>query len=707
LAERFYFAWCDEADPWGPDFQREDEEIFDLEIAEAEGDLPSLEIELRNPRVGLLAAGRNLWCWLAWDDGTTVHPMFHGRLVGVPENLYEEKVRLLFIARPSDYPAQKSAIAASLRELPFYDVIWFDEQDVDDDAVLETRMLNFQGNRLTLEIGVSDMLAGEDGIIEVGPDDHFYSRMEQGFEQTPKRRVHVTATVSWVQAATGEVDLTAQLVAKFRQLGSFFAWPMIGSYTAPGLLDSWPQPETGFGGGWSMALGSSAAAAAFVAPALYAVRYVDKTDMTSVQGFDTPAHVATTLHGLEIGFSGMPRAFFIGWKNFDVVFGLAPIKIDFRVAYEAARKRSEIITFTMASDVQSIVTDPGVDEDETLSLTSSSIDQPVDEDGALPIGDTRRNAYFPTDRGQQSLQFLMLLAAAKLLASARAVRIKFTTTWAFLALLVSCRKSVHLVDPRLPGGEATGKVVEYRLIANGRGGNLCEVAIGCSVGYGVKLGAAAEGEDVYADDWADDYTESIGGQTEVIPGQLLYESLDGTIVVDDDGVDLFNLTPETIVKNLKLTGGPTEQLGAINASLVVRPDDTRVVTTGDVDGTAVTNLSNVEGLVSGVKYNTGGFAIPMLNGFKGEPTTFTFDGSFGGTLSRAAEKPGKGVGLTLTRPGGAVLTPDPIGALRATPTVIHYEFVPVTGGDFQTAIDVTVANLVVPKTIDLEAASHA
>lgn len=701
MAGPYFFAWCDEATVWSEALEREDEAIFELAVEEAEGDFPALTADLKNPRVGLLAAGRNLWCWAGWDSGEGVLPLFHGRLVGVPENLHDETVRLMFIARPSNYPEQKAALAATLRELPFYDPLWFDQEKVDDDAVLETRTLSWQVDRLTLQLSATDILTGDDGGIEIGADDHFYSGMRVSYNEAPRRRIKVTATASWLQAATGEVDLTDRLVAEFQAAGSFFPWPNVGSYTAEGLLSAWPEPGARLGGGWSMAPGSGAAAAAFVAPAQYAVRYTDKSDSTSVLGVDRRDPLGNILPG------EMAREFFIGWRNYDVTFGMAAIVTKFTVRYEAARKRSEVLTFTMAAAVQSIVTEAGESEEEEITLTSDRVDQPIDAGGALPIGDPGRNAYFPTDRGQLSLQFLMLLAAARLLKGARAVVIKFQTKWSrALVEALTMRKSVRLLDPRLNGpGEATGKITRFRLVASGSGANLVEVTIECAVGYGVALGAAEAGEDDYAEDYADDWTESVGGQVEVVAGQLLYQSLDGAIVIDDDGVDLGNMTPARVVTTLAVTGGPAAQQAAIGASLALVPDNTRVETQGDVEGVTVSNLTVTAGLVTGTTYDVVGFNIPGLNAVGGAATTFVFDGAAGGTLSRAAVgRPLKGVGLTLYRPSGATLTPDPIGALRATPTRVELVLVPVDGGDFLTNFAIDVLPLVVPKMIDLEAA---
>jgi len=702
-----YFAWTDEATVWAPDLEREDEEISEHELSDAEGSFPSLQITFKNPRVGLLGPDRKQWCWFAWFNGTAVIPLFHGRVVASPDNIQAESLTAMFIAKPSDYAEQKAALAATMRELPFHDPIFLEQEAVDDDTVLETRVLHWQVDPRTLQVGVSNDLEGEDGTIEVTADDHSYAAMEVSYAEAPLRRVKVSATGDYVQRAKSEVDLTARLVKAFQDAGSGFPFPLVSSFTAPGLLDAWPQPEMNLGGGWSMALGSFALAATYAEPTPYSVRYTDKSDSTSIIGVEKRDQFGNTLPGYRA------HEFFIGWRNYDVTFGLSPILVNFTVACEAARKRTEIVSFTMEADVQSILTDPGAAEEETITLTTSLIDQPVDTDGALPIGDARRNAFFVTDRGQQSAQFLMLLSAARLLRRSRAVIVKFRTKWEFMAEIVSTRKSVHLLDPRLPGGEATGKIIDYRLTANGKGVNVAEVSIGCTIGYGIPLPEAAAGDDTYADDYADDYTQSTGAQIAVIPGQLVYESLDGTIIIDDDGLDLFNLTPETIVTDLTITSGPNDQYNAINGSLILRSDETRVSTTGDVLGTAITNLKDTAGLQTGLTYNVMGGVSFALHAVGGKPTTFTFDGAAGGTLSEAGPVatgpfdtgPRKNVAFTFWRPAGSTITPDPLGALKEAKTEVHLGLVSTDGGDFTTLIPITVSHLVVPKTIDLEASA--
>ena len=97
---------------------------------------------------------------------------------------------------------------------------------------------------------------------------------------------------------------------------------------------------------------------------------------------------------------------------------------------------------------------------------------------SLPIGGspgmTPAHSYFPTDRGQQSVQHMFCRARAKLRKRARAVQISFDTRFEVAAQL-SCRMNGKVFEPRLPGGVASGKVIAYRLEVNGDEGDSSRV----------------------------------------------------------------------------------------------------------------------------------------------------------------------------------------------------------------------------------------
>src|SRR5205085_1536431 len=105
----FYFSYIDEPVAFDSFTHAvEDEAILSLTVSQAEGDFASLEIDVLNPREGLLAPGRKPWCWLSWDDGASIVPLFTGRLVAVALQMDGETVRLQFIAKPTDYKTLKS-----------------------------------------------------------------------------------------------------------------------------------------------------------------------------------------------------------------------------------------------------------------------------------------------------------------------------------------------------------------------------------------------------------------------------------------------------------------------------------------------------------------------------------------------------------------------------------------------------------------------
>ena len=165
----FFFAWVDASQStWTYDMARWDEKIIDMELKHEEGQIPTLDITIKNPRIGLLAPGRYQWAWFAYQSPNQFLPipLFFGELVGVPTNLFAETITLKFIARDMNYIALKQAIAETLKIPGNYDPIFLDESHRDDpDAILEGWSSMYHVDRTTLAVSASDVLEGEDGTI--------------------------------------------------------------------------------------------------------------------------------------------------------------------------------------------------------------------------------------------------------------------------------------------------------------------------------------------------------------------------------------------------------------------------------------------------------------------------------------------------------------------------------------------------------------
>jgi hypothetical protein len=65
----FYFAWVNSGTAFNPLVHNvQDEVITAVHVEQAEGEFASLDITVKNPKIGLLSVGRMVWAWLSWRD---------------------------------------------------------------------------------------------------------------------------------------------------------------------------------------------------------------------------------------------------------------------------------------------------------------------------------------------------------------------------------------------------------------------------------------------------------------------------------------------------------------------------------------------------------------------------------------------------------------------------------------------------------------
>jgi hypothetical protein len=536
----FYFAWIDKTEAFDADVHsREDESVFAFDMIHAEGGFAMLAIDIRNPRTSLLGPSRKQWFFLS-QNGTA---LFKGRLVAVPEDLHKEIVRLNFIARPEDYPDQKIAVATALKFLPFFDPVWIDEQRLDDpDVVLESRAELWHIDRLTHAVTTSAINIGEDaGSVNV--DDtgastftHFYDSLKISYGAIPLRKVQVNATVTWNQKATGSLDFTKTI------LGGF-GGGLVSSYTGQGLQSDWPKTGADMHGGWS------------TGPLI----------LKRVDGVTRPSrHTDVTIYNNADGdaLSVPVIAQFYVWE----------FRIQFPISYDVSRARIETLAFATVARVQPLVTEALGADEETIVVSSKAVGEisknptaSALDQGKPPIGDLRLRSYFLTIRGERSFAYLQLLARAKLLASARAVSLTIRAPFAE-GVMLSCRQNGRIVDPRLPGGFANGKITQYRLVANGDGSQYCEVVLGATIGMGEDAPAPAPGTPDYVDEGyvEADYQTYTGQQKLLVTEDTIHEAL-GNSEINDDGIDFLALNDaDQVVTNIEVLNNESQQAGVIS-----------------------------------------------------------------------------------------------------------------------------------------------
>jgi hypothetical protein len=565
---------------------RFDEQVLTVVIEQTEGDLATLTITLKNPNIGLLAVGRNLWCWLSWDENwptlpVSLVPLFNGRLIGVPQLAANEIIEIQFLARPDDLNAQKVALSDSLKVLPYYDPVWL-VSDTSPDTVLETYSKLWHIDRTTLELTSSDIITGEDGTIDIDEDHAFYDHFELSYNDPPLMAVEVSGTVTWQQQAEGTLDITQTLLDAFVNVGSgytktfprdeFTNWRnlarsgwstggggLIQSLAGDGLKSDWPRPGTVIGGGWRLSSATDNRGQPLC--------YIIDASKTTKGGWLTPAAYKVEWKApvpLEDTSTEDARAVgFVTQKigQYSADFPIDAYKIRMNLEYRANRKRTETITAVVAAGVQRELSDSAESDREIVSLSSDLVGEGVDPEGRIPIGDVSYRSYFQTGRGTSSFEYLLLSARAKLRARARSVDVSFSIDWR-TALGISLRHNVRYIDRRVPGGECTGKVKSYKLSA-GETGMIGEFVVGCTIGTGFIVDPQA-GANVWA---APGYVTSgyqaiEGRQVPLIDDEISYQTLTD-FVIADDGLNLTDITVEDVVNECLVTNGMKEQMAAL------------------------------------------------------------------------------------------------------------------------------------------------
>jgi hypothetical protein len=271
----------------------------------------------------------------------------------------------------------------------------------------------------------------------------------------------------------------------------------------------------------------------------------------------------------------------------------------------------------------------------------------------IPIGgtmlDVTANNFFPSDRGQQSIQYLVMKARAMIRHRARCIKITWDAPYE-QGIGLSCRQNATLYDTRLPGGVATGKITSYTLTADKDGKLLAHVEIGVCVGLANSV------PDITG---APEYTAATGY---ALPGYQKYDGGQYTIGEEDVAYTPPAYTPfdDGLLFPLQYFPGTLTILRPIQDPDVVTAlaalsspqlGNTPQVVTGAGDGSTTTSILESQSVVDWLSGGQGTYAI------------------------------------------------------ECNPVAAEILIQPVTNGPFNGAYSVSVTNIELPKGIDLEAAS--
>ena len=390
----FYFAWADPTETtFGPQHEVVDEDIFSFVIAHEEGQIPTLDLTIKNPRIGLLNPGRKVWAWLSYGPPSgAVEPLFFGELVGIPTNIYAELVTLKFHARPVNYIEEKQAVAETLKVRPFYDEIFIETSKRDDpDAVLEGWSSLYHVDRTTLAVSASDILTGEDGTIDFGSPTStqaFYDSLNLTTGEAPLTNIRVEANVRWTQRYDGLLPWDTVNVA---------------TYTGDGFMGDWPKAGTSIGSGWKVE--SSYVYDQYLVGVTPTTTYnyswtrgtsdtPSNCDPQSIQVSDSgpallsPDPITCQLLGRYVTgicdpYADPPVNRAAHVEGSGIIIPQWFLAADMTLRYDAKRQFSEQITFNVLANTQGVLTSPLVAQHtEVIKISGADVGEPLEEPDA-------------------------------------------------------------------------------------------------------------------------------------------------------------------------------------------------------------------------------------------------------------------------------------------------------------------------------------
>lgn len=425
-----FFSWVTTDEVFDPTrHNRCDLEIFHLTIQQNEGEVAVAKLLVKNQ---MSFSSEHQQALIAYGDPTAPQLIFRGRLSCVPPPSQPHLLELHFTAEPHNATEQLRALSDTLKEPPFWDVLFIDPLQCEQPKeVLEARSALFSWDRLTGNVSLSDLFMGRHHIVI--DEDILEGSLKVTLGEPPLDAVQVSLVAEWTQIIEGETDLAPAL-------SKYFSRGMINTLTPQSLKNSWPKPYTKLGRSGYTILESS----------LHEIT-PPSTGALNLYPTLSPPFLSWDETQQKALMKRLPRR----WFRAKLVVG-----------WSYAQKRREIVTFTL----KQATTLGGVGKKRQLTLHLQA------------VGDSHRASFFQTDRGRQAIEHALEIARCHLAGTARCLEIELMLPFE-KGLALTTDQSATIKAPHLPNGQLAGKVIAYRLVQDG---GLAYAWVRIAVALGIK-----------------------------------------------------------------------------------------------------------------------------------------------------------------------------------------------------------------------------
>lgn len=579
----WYFAWVEADETFDPDIHaRRDEDVASIDVYKsAEGDFATADVVIANPGItGLLAASRKGWAIISHQHAGEAEPvaLFRGRITDFPSDGAEDWVTLTLVAEPVDYEATLADANAALAVQPYFDPLFVDDLAGDlTPYIAEGYGAVHDWHPVNHDVQLVDEIDGDgtshiDLGTPVGDFDGHFRGIRFGLREPPLSSVDVVLTAEWEQRSTGRCDIGPAIRAAHPNI-----WYAFSTYAPDQMESALPRSGQSIGAdsGWT----------------------VEFADIKRASGYDLITTGRRT-YGDEV-YGPTDAILRLRRYRFDVGQVLA--------RWDYSQSRRDVARFSVSQSIQGSgrketielnLQDPTVDrltplwipdteyaEGDTVIYGGRCYECQTDhtspnqfgEDGYIDpswvtlwqikpsdqsaLGRSDRDDLLGTERGRQIIEHAILVARSKMRDSLRRVEISFSAPMAMMRG-VSTRHTVRLVDPKLPAGEATGKVSSFTIHGDFQGGEWVDCTILCSIGLGDAGAVASDGVGAWAEDGIVDggIQQMTGGEHSAVGG-IVY-SVDSPTPVRRVYVPNLGNHAYSVVKSEMRNGPDVQQMAA-------------------------------------------------------------------------------------------------------------------------------------------------
>lgn len=493
-----YVALVSPTEAWNPAVhQRRDLLPLSLEIAGRDFSTPTATISVKNPNLPASALSDKRV--LISDRGRLI---FDGVLETAPIGLVDDVITLLANARPpveEDLKADMNALATTLKVAPYWEPLCVPQGQEEDWAeILAARPAVVAHSRIQGAPSVVDALNGST-VLTVKPRKGSV-RYQEGEKIAGIYGAKLKA--AWKELVTQPIELT------IKSPESSGIFDRLETYTWEGIVDNFPKAGETIGDGFSVVRSECELDVED--------NRVDPPVIIPVEEFVAsfvPGEAELDLFIKQVG-------------SRKVKFQCAAIKAKLNLEYrwEAERTETAEFKFPIVAQPGSTNTDENIEELSLRPLTDGTGARSWQPNTAYEVGDeiadgrfvyrcrldhtsgsTRTGAewvyvgetnylaarriasFFRSARGAAVLAHALERAKTRARFAARSMRVQFEAAMPKPWHITEDMRIVLDAGPapnRLPGGYATGRLVEYRLTWD-RGERLFSGVIACSAGTGV------------------------------------------------------------------------------------------------------------------------------------------------------------------------------------------------------------------------------